>query len=30
MNALRERFIEKAIKKHGDLYDYSNIDCLFW
>lgn len=26
MNVLRERFIEKAIKKHGDLYDYSNID----
>lgn len=28
MNVLRERFIEKAIKKHGDLYDYSNIDYV--
>lgn len=28
MNVLCERFIEKAIKKHGDLYDYSNIDYV--
>lgn len=28
MNILQERFIEKAILKHGDLYDYSNIDYV--